>query len=147
MVGSEKHWTVCRMYLEGCEIFSSFVLFSFSFNLTISLSLSPDCIRIDCNLSKCLLWLFTVTWFRVHALWYDRVPLPLFPHETQHNSFTLPHNSPCLLLLLTSTITKIRTWLRLHNGKQLYASIELHPFALHSWNLHFSNSLNDTLSH
>lgn len=27
----------------------------FLFNLTISLSLSPDCIRIDCNLSKCLL--------------------------------------------------------------------------------------------
>ena len=42
--------------------------FLFSFNLTISLSLSPDCIRIDCNLSKCLLWLFTLTWFREHAL-------------------------------------------------------------------------------
>lgn len=29
--GLWKHWTVCRMYLEGCEIFSSFVLFFFFF--------------------------------------------------------------------------------------------------------------------
>lgn len=42
----------------------------FSFNLTISLSLSPDCIRIDCNLSKCLLWLSTVQWSRRHAMSY-----------------------------------------------------------------------------
>lgn len=40
-------------------------LFFFSFNLTISLSLSPDCIRIGCNLSKCLLWL----WF--YLLYHD----------------------------------------------------------------------------
>lgn len=42
----------------------------FSFNLTISLSLSPDCIRIDCNLSKCLLWLSPLSWLREHALWF-----------------------------------------------------------------------------
>lgn len=100
MVGSEKHWTVCRIYLEGCEIFSSFVLFFFSFNLTISLSLSPDCIRIDCNLSKCLLWLSFVPWFREHALWYIYILLSFFsPHETEHSSCLL------LLLFLWSTIT------------------------------------------
>lgn len=60
------------------------VLF-FSFNLTISLSLSPDCIRIDCNLSKCLLCLFTLTWFREHSLWYNHMPLALLPYKTQHN--------------------------------------------------------------
>ena len=47
---------------------SSFVFFFgggrlFRFNLTISLSLSPDCIRIDCNLSK---------WF------YAFLQLPIF---------------------------------------------------------------------
>lgn len=46
----------------------------FLFNLTISLSLSPDCIRIDCNLSKCLLCSIYCTMimstYTVH-LWYN----------------------------------------------------------------------------
>lgn len=72
----------------------------FSFNLTISLSLSPDCIRIDCNLSKCLLWLSFVPWFREHALWYIYILLSsfFFTDETEHPSCLL------LLLFLWSTI-------------------------------------------
>lgn len=101
MVGSEKHWIVCRMYLEGCEMISSCAVLSFffSFNLTISLSLSPDCIRIGCNLSKCLLWL----WF--YLLYHDlgTCSVPLLPHEREYNSFILPHNCLCLLLLLSSS--------------------------------------------
>lgn len=74
-------------------------LFFFSFNLTISLSLSPDCIRIGCNLSKCLLWL----WF--YLLYHDlgTCSVPLLPHEREYNSFILPHNCLCLLLLLSSS--------------------------------------------
>ncbi len=80
----------------------------FSFNLTISLSLSPDCIRIDCNLSKCLLWLFTVPWFREHALWYNHMPLALFPYETKHNSFILPHKCLCLLVLSSCSLASLQ---------------------------------------
>lgn len=97
MVGSEKHWTFCRIYLEGCEIFSSFMLFLFSFNLTISLSLSPDCIRIDCNLSKCLLWLFPVPWFREHALWYDHIYTYIY-----YNSYI--YSAPQLSLFTVAVI-------------------------------------------
>lgn len=74
----------------------------FSFNLTISLSLSPDCIRIDCNLSKCLLCLFTVSWFREHALWYDYMPLALFPDETKHNSYI--YSAPQLSLFTVAVV-------------------------------------------
>lgn len=78
IVGSVKALTnVCRMYLEGCEIFSSFCAVPlFSFNLTISLSLSPDCIRIDCNLSKCLLCsIYCILLMSTRSrLWYNPVP-------------------------------------------------------------------------
>lgn len=79
IVGSIQALTnVCRMYLEGCEIFSSFCAVPlFSFNLTISLSLSPDCIRIDCNLSKCLLCSIycILVMSTCSRLWYNPVPL------------------------------------------------------------------------
>lgn len=82
IVGSIQALTnVCRMYLEGCEIFSSFCALSlFSFDLTISLSLSPDCIRIDCNLSKCLLCsLYCILVMSTCSrLWCNPVPLAPF---------------------------------------------------------------------
>lgn len=62
MVASEKCFVVCRMYFEGCKKMSLFLsvlsfLPSFFLDFTISLSLPPDCIRIDCSLSK---WFYSI---------------------------------------------------------------------------------------
>lgn len=76
MVASEQCLVVCRMYLEGCKMsffsldsfsssFLSFFLLFFLFVLTISLSLPPDCIRIDCSLSK---WFYPFFWLKCFCL-------------------------------------------------------------------------------
>lgn len=89
MVAPEQCLVVCRMYLEGCKMsFFSFILFlslsfSFSFlffffNLTISLFLPPDCIRIDCSLSK---WFYPFFWLKCICLshsWFCAVALFCF---------------------------------------------------------------------
>lgn len=72
----------------------------FLFNLTISLSLSPDCIRIDCNLSKCLLCSIYCTMimstYTVHCGTTITCRLLRF-----FVSVILAHSSPCLLFART----------------------------------------------
>lgn len=79
----------------------------FLFNLTISLSLSPDCIRIDCNLSKCLLCSIYCTMimstYAVHCgtTITCRLLRLFFTAETQKSAIILAHDSPCLLFART----------------------------------------------
>lgn len=68
MVAPQKCLVVCRMYFEGCINTSLFLsyssLSSFCLDLTILLSLSPDCIRIDCSLSK---WFYSIFCLKIHV--------------------------------------------------------------------------------
>ena len=56
------------------------LLFFFLFDLTISLSLPPDCIRIDCSLSK---WFYPFFWLKcIHLLCSVALSALLCPHDT-----------------------------------------------------------------
>lgn len=55
-------WLSAECTLKDVKCFFSLSLFLlFWFNLTISLSLPPDCIRIDCSLSK---WFYPFLWLK-----------------------------------------------------------------------------------
>lgn len=66
-----------------------FFLLFFLFDLTISLSLPPDCIRIDCSLSK---WFYPFFWLKCICLSHlDSVQWTFSAFSWPHDEWHLPH--------------------------------------------------------